>query len=179
MENVSPTELLIMRHAEAGSPPAGGSDADRPLTSQGRRDAALQGAWLHHHGLHPDAILASTARRAAETAEIVLSTLAEAGKPAAAITWKQALYLAPLPRLERSLAQLPERPQRLLLVGHNPGLHVLVEHLSGAPLAMGAWGRAFPPASVAHVLLPRGLGALERGCGELAHLQPAQMDDEN
>jgi len=131
---------------------------------------------MHSRSLHPDAILASTALRAAQTTEQVVNTL---GEKAPAITWDSSLYLAPLGRLLTTLRLIEGSPSRVLLVGHNPGLHALVEHLTGRPLAMGSWGRAFPPASLARVSLPRGWQALDQGCGTLAELQAVREGHES
>lgn len=169
-----PSELMILRHAEAGNGSAAATDAERALTPRGRQDATRQGAWLSSSGFHPDAILASPARRAAQTTELVRAAL---GEQAPAVSWNAALYLAPLPLLLKALGRLPGHAAQVLLIGHNPGLHALVEHLSGQPLNMAPWGREFPTASLAHVLLPQGFQALKPGCGELALLRPAQGSD--
>ncbi len=170
------TELLILRHAEAGHGPAGGADSERPLTPAGLADATRQGQWIHAQALHPDAVLASTARRAAQTTEQVLDAL---GDQAPTVTWDSSLYLAPVGRLLTILRLIEGCPSRVLLVGHNPGLHALVEHLSGKPLAMGSWGRAFPPASLARLTLPRGWQDLDQGCGELTGLQAVREGHES
>jgi phosphohistidine phosphatase len=167
---------MILRHAEAGQDPAAASDADRTLTARGRDDAARQGAWMTSSGFRPDRTLASTALRAVETAQLVSAAW---GEDALDISWDPALYLASLRRLMLTLAKLPADGGRVLLVGHNPGLADLVEHLTGRPLAMHDRGRVFPTATLAHVVLPRGWGQLTAGCGELRLLRPPEGTDED
>ena len=60
--------LVLLRHAKAE---AAGSDApddaERPLTARGHADAAAAGAWLARHGLLPDVVICSPARRTRQT----------------------------------------------------------------------------------------------------------------
>ena len=164
-------ELMILRHAEASQDPRATSDADRSLTAQGRSDAIQQGAWLTAIGFRPDYTLASTALRAAETAQLVSAFW---GDKAPAISWSPALYLASVRRLLIALEELPADGVRVLLVGHNPGLHELVEYLTGSTINVDERGRVFPPATLAHILLPGGWSKLAPGCGELHLLRPPE-----
>jgi len=164
-------ELMILRHAEASQDPRAASDADRALTAQGRSDATQQGAWLNASGFRPDYTLASSALRAAETAQLVSAVW---GDEAPAISRSPALYLASVQRLLMTLEELPVDGVRVLLVGHNPGLHKLVEHLTGSSIDVDERGRAFPTATLAHILLPGGWSDLAPGCGELRLLRPPE-----
>src|SRR3546814_11168995 len=84
-------ELLLLRHAKAEVKGAGRADADRPLALRGRRAARLMGGWLAAEGLEPDLVLCSTARRAMETVELLLTALASTPE----IGYLKTLYLAP------------------------------------------------------------------------------------
>jgi broad specificity phosphatase PhoE len=64
----SSLHLFLVRHAEAMAFSAH-ADPDPALTPRGRHQAALLAAWQSRHP--PDAIVSSTLRRAAQTAEIV------------------------------------------------------------------------------------------------------------
>ncbi len=110
--------LLLLRHAKSSWSEPGASDHDRPLNRRGQEAAPRVGAYLARHGLIPDLVLCSTARRARETWKLVA---AEA--PAApAATFTERLYDAtPRALIEVFRGAEPEA-KSLLVVGHNPGL---------------------------------------------------------
>ncbi len=137
-------ELLIMRHAESGWGAA--SDFERTLTLQGQQAAAGMGAWLKAEGLLPDHVVSSPAQRAKETVLTVCDALALGPSQ---IVWQPEIYEASLETLMRVLQQLPEQASRILMVGHNPGLAQLVQHLAGAG------GAGFSPATIAVLGLNR------------------------
>ena len=74
----------------------------------------------------PERILASTARRARETAELVVAALP---RPVA-IEADEALYLAAPGGILRVLEAQAQGPDALLVVGHNPGMGDLAGHLA-------------------------------------------------
>ncbi|MFA7592365.1 MAG: histidine phosphatase family protein [Thiohalobacteraceae bacterium] len=145
----APAELLILRHAKSDWT-SGGDDFDRPLNTRGHRDAPRIGTWLAARGLIPDRVLSSPARRARQTVEAVCTTLKI---PAERVVWDERLYLAPLPRLLDLLADTPAETQRLLLVGHNPGLEDLLIHLARDPRPAGTDDKHLPTAGLAHLRL--------------------------
>lgn len=142
-------ELLILRHAESGWGAA--SDFERTLTEKGGHDAAQMGAWIHESELLPDYILASPAQRAKETVRAVCGAL---GVDAGEVHWEPRIYEASVDTLMELLQGLPESAERILMVGHNPGLVELIFKLSGEAPA------GFSPANLAWLLLdqvePRG-----------------------
>ena len=110
--------LLLVRHAEAGAPASEG-DPERPLTVQGRADAARMGAYFRESGLVFDLALVSPARRACDTLDMILRELPQ--KPACEL--EASLYLsAGVDTLRDHLAQTAGWVKTLLIVGHNPGL---------------------------------------------------------
>jgi phosphohistidine phosphatase len=134
--------LLLLRHAKSSWKDAGIRDHDRPLNGRGRRDAPRIGRLLAEHGLVPDLIISSTARRARKTAEKV----AEASGYVGALDAAAALYLAAPPAITQVIRLLPDEAGRVLLVGHNPGLEELLAAL------IGQYER-LPTAALAHVEL--------------------------
>jgi phosphohistidine phosphatase len=120
-------ELLLLRHAKSDWRDRDLDDFDRPLAPRGRRAAPLMGRYLAAEGLIPDLVLCSTARRAVETLDLLLTALAS--KPE--IGYLKTLYLAPPSRMLAVLRrQSPERG-RILLIAHNPGLQHLALDLAG------------------------------------------------
>ena len=131
---------LILRHAKSGWDNMHQPDHERTLTERGRQDAPRMGELLLREQLTPDTIVSSTAQRARETAEAVAVTSQFAGE----ILYDDNLYLAP-PQVYLDLLQaMPDEKQRVLLIGHNPGLEDLVSRLTGQPTTM-------PSAALAHV----------------------------
>ncbi len=123
--------LILMRHGEAERPSPALEDFDRALDDEGRDESRSIGRALAKAGLGPDLIIASAARRTAQTAE----TVAEAF-PGVTIETDNSLYLAGPSRLAQAIQDAAPRAAALLLVGHNPGIHQYVLQLArqgGAP----------------------------------------------
>ncbi|MBI5462442.1 MAG: histidine phosphatase family protein [Gammaproteobacteria bacterium] len=139
-------ELLLLRHAKSDWDQSC-DDFDRPLNARGRHDAPRIGRWLREHDMLPDRVLSSPAHRAAQTAQAVCAQL---GYPAERIVWDKRLYLAALETLLDILAEQTDHPQRLLLIGHNPGLEDLLEYLVQTPPRQHN-GKLLTTATLAHV----------------------------
>lgn len=120
--------LLVLRHAQAISP-AGTSDHDRPLDVRGRRQAAWAGAHINARGLAPQLALCSSAVRARQT----LDRLADALSPRPQVRHDQALYLAEVGTLLERVRAAPLAVDRLLVVGHNPGVSGLALAVAHEP----------------------------------------------
>ena len=118
--------LLLLRHAKA-APLAGGGDHARPLALRGREDAARLGAWLRERRLTPDLAIVSDARRARETADIVL-----AGMPEKISRQLEPRVYNATPQTLLAFAQgAPDTAQAVMMIGHNPGFAELARALTG------------------------------------------------
>jgi len=124
--------LLIMRHAKSSWNDDSLSDHDRPLNDRGEADAPHMGAVLTARDLVPDRILSSTAVRARTTAELVAQNCAFDGE----ISLDRNLYHAGPDEFIDALKGLPTDLDRVLLVGHNPGISELVDFLADTPEMM-------------------------------------------
>ena len=127
--------LLILRHAKA-EPDAGGGDESRPLAKRGRRAAERVGELLSDR--LPTLVLSSPATRTRETVE-------RFGKGAGLlprVEYVPDLYLASPATLLRVVAERGGEAQRLMLVGHNPGLEDLITRLSGEDVTLPTAGLA-------------------------------------
>jgi phosphohistidine phosphatase SixA len=146
-------ELILLRHAHAQNAKSGEADSGRELSARGIAEAEDVGHWLREHHALPARILCSPALRARQTLEHALG--------AAVATPEPRIYEATAGEL---IALIDEQAdtERLLVVGHNPGLETLV-----ALLTTGQSGdfRGMPPAGVAWIEL--GAGAIEPGAGKL------------
>ncbi len=114
--------LILIRHAKAVEEDAGG-DHTRALSPRGREDAAMLGAWLTEQGLQPDQVLCSTATRTRETLA--------AFKADYPTSFCDRLYLAELGELTNKIHNTDDSINRLMIIGHNPGMHGLLARLAG------------------------------------------------
>src|SRR5262249_27710733 len=110
--------LILLRHAKSDWSDPGASDHDRPLNRRGQEAAPRIGAYLDRHGLVPDRVLCSTAKRARETWKLIAAEVADA--PAA--TFVDSLYNAAARTILDALRHAPADAKSVLVVGHNPGL---------------------------------------------------------
>lgn len=113
--------LVLFRHAKADRPQPGEDDFARPLVERGRRDAARIGAYMASHGLRPDRVLVSPARRTQAT----WKEASAAFKPAPGASMVERLYEATPHTIFAAIKEAPARAHTLLVIGHNPGLHEL------------------------------------------------------
>ena len=137
-------QLILLRHAHAESATSGQDDLERPLSETGRAEARAAGDWLREHGLRPDRVLCSTAARTRDT-------LAALGDIGAGEIYEDASIYEASPGTLASLADANRDAERLLLVGHNPGLEQLA-----ALMHSGQTGdyRGMPPGGIAVLTLP-------------------------
>jgi len=110
--------LLLLRHAKSSWSEPGASDHDRPLNRRGQEAAPRVGAYLARHGLIPDRVLCSTAKRARETWDLVAAEARAAPAP----TFTERLYDASSRALLEVFRHADPGAKSLLVVGHNPGL---------------------------------------------------------
>ena len=135
--------LLVLRHAKSSWNDPALDDHERPLNERGRRDAPRMGNLVREYGLIPDLVISSDAVRAQLTAEAV----AEAARYAGEILLDQRLYLASPADILSLLQTVGENAETIMIVGHNPGLEELVEHLTGER-------QDLPTATLAQIALP-------------------------
>lgn len=145
-----------MRHAKAGNLP-GGPDAERALNPRGRRDAAAAGDWLRGHGLIPDLVLCSAARRARQTWRQIAAGLE------APVTVREdpRLYQAGSAELLGLIRDAPPDVATLMYLGHNPAAQDLAAELLGR-------AEVFPAAAIAVIGLAVPWSSAAAGAGALA-----------
>jgi phosphohistidine phosphatase len=117
-------QLLLLRHAKSSWDDSRLADRDRPLTARGRRAAATMRQAMHEHGLAPDLILVSPARRTLQTLDAL-----EPWDDTPLQEQIETLYLATQAQMIGILHDVPETVRSVLLIGHNPGLHELAQTL--------------------------------------------------
>ncbi|MDR3573398.1 MAG: histidine phosphatase family protein [Anaerolineaceae bacterium] len=135
--------VLLMRHAKSSWKDHELPDMERPLNKRGKKDAPRLGSLLFDKELVPQMIISSPALRAKMTAE----TIAEKIGFKDGIHYDDCFYLAEPDVYANALMKLPDEVERVLLVGHNPGLEGLVQILSGQV-------ESLPAGAIAYLVLP-------------------------
>ncbi len=135
--------LLLMRHAKSSWKDTELNDMDRPLNKRGKKDAPFMGAVLEEKELVPQLILSSTAVRAHQTAELVTAACNFTGE----VRYLDYFYLAEPSAYLRGLAEVADDVERVMVIGHNPGLEGLLQILSGRI-------EALPTSTIAYLALP-------------------------
>ena len=159
-------ELLIFRHGQAVSSTET-DDFARPITDKGKRAAQRMGVWLWQKGIRPDYIVCSPAERAWQSAQKLSKAM---GRDASAITSDRRLYNADLKALLTVLAECPKKKDRIMLVGHNPGLTDLLLYLLGGETPQPDDAVLLPTAALARLQMPDSWKRLEFGSGRLKAL---------
>ncbi|MBU6456376.1 MAG: histidine phosphatase family protein [Bradyrhizobium sp.] len=129
--------LMLLRHAKTESDSPSGRDRDRRLDERGRRDAAEIGDFIASHPPVPDSVLISPAVRAYETWERAWAAMKDR-VPRPRVELQPDLYCADSAQLLQSIREVsPRDAQRLMVIGHNPGMHELALALTDGGDAAG------------------------------------------
>ncbi|HEX8379533.1 MAG TPA: histidine phosphatase family protein [Allosphingosinicella sp.] len=169
--------LTLLRHAKSGWDDSVSRDFDRPLNPRGRRAARTVGREMRAQGLAFDLVLASPAQRVIETLEEVAAAFGPI-EP----SFDERLYLAGTAALLETVRDAPDAVERLLLVGHNPGLEELALRLSspGADRFRREIEIKYPTGTVVEIELPVERWAqVKDGTGRLVRfIRPRDLDPE-
>lgn len=135
--------LILMRHAKSSWKHPELKDHERGLNKRGKKDAPRMGKLLIDNELVPQRILSSTAERSRMTVEAVVEAMNFKGE----VSYLDSLYMAEPDIYLELLSLMPDDLERILIVGHNPGLEGLLQILSGRV-------ESLPTAAVAYLSLP-------------------------
>jgi phosphohistidine phosphatase len=168
--------LAILRHAKSSWDEPGLDDFDRPLNDRGWKAARRIGRELKQRGLRFDLVLSSTAARTRET----IDGVQEKYDFKAPIMFEPRLYGAGEAVLLEIVRGLDEKVKAPLIVGHNPGLQLLIAKLTrddSKGLRQRIAGK-FPTAALAILELPaKRWVEVEPGNGEVVELiLPRELD---
>jgi len=119
--------LTLIRHAKSSWKDSGLPDWDRPLNKRGKRDAPAMGKRLAERGDYADLLVSSPALRALATAEAIAQELEYLWTE---IVADERLYGADVSEWLEVIHGLDDTLDRVMCVGHNPGLTDLVNCLS-------------------------------------------------
>lgn len=140
--------LILMRHAKAEKNSASGQDQDRPLSDKGRTDAAAMGRALAARGMKPDLAFVSPSTRTRQTWELLHDAFGDVQ-----VREPDQLYNGSSGILRRFIEGAEDEAGCLMVVAHNPGVHLLaVEYLiesAASPSVLDRMSGGFPPGAAA------------------------------
>lgn len=117
--------LIVMRHAKSSWHDPDLEDHDRPLNNRGRGDAPRIADAIHGRQWTPDLILVSSSKRTLQTLSGMSHRFEEVP-----FDIRPGIYHATVNNLMLELKDMVEDGTTMIL-GHNPGSEILVNHLSG------------------------------------------------
>jgi phosphohistidine phosphatase len=120
--------LSLLRHAKSSWKHPALPDHDRPLNTRGMTEAPVMGKLMSKHGLDPELVLCSTARRTRDTLQLVLPEL----KTEPMIVYEDDLYHGTPTEMLDLLHEVDVGTGQVLLVGHNPELQSFALDLVGS-----------------------------------------------
>lgn len=123
-------QIYILRHGIAEESHPGGNDADRALTSEGKRRLRETLRIAKRAGVEADVIITSPYTRALETARLVTEVLDSTGD----IVTTDALIPSSDPEAVWDQVRIHRGAESVFLVGHEP----LLSHTTGFLLAAPA-----------------------------------------
>ena len=120
-------QIYILRHAKSSWDNSNLNDFERPLADRGISDAKKMSKFLKDMNIKIDKVLCSNAIRAKETFDLTADGCNfEIDKA----TYLDKLYFGDTTTIIQDLKELDESLNNILIVGHNPTLHYLVEILT-------------------------------------------------
>ncbi|MBJ7457772.1 MAG: histidine phosphatase family protein [Thermoleophilaceae bacterium] len=137
--------LYLLRHAKSSWELAGQLDYERGLTERGWNDCELIAELMLEHGIEPDFIYCSGARRARDTLKAVAHALPNDAK----VEFEDAIYRASTKDLLDVLRGVPKKRRSVLLVGHNPSIHDLAVAIARESVGLERVAAKFPTAALA------------------------------
>ncbi len=113
-------QLMLLRHCKSSWSEPGLADRDRTLAPRGKRDAVTLADTMVAQGLVPDHILCSPTRRTRDTLALLQGHL----HADCQVDFLEELYSGPAPDYRRLIADKGGDAERLMVIGHNPRIHI-------------------------------------------------------
>lgn len=165
--------LYILRHGKTELVSATGIDFDRNLVQRGERNSTQIGRMIADHMPKPQLIIFSPANRTRQTAELVMREVPDADS-----IEDRRIYNAEGETLFDVITDHGFDYERVMIIGHNPGLIVLMHLLMAEDGNRGSHSIVdFPSASFAEMVFePDTFGQVNLDTGVLMRLlRPREM----
>lgn len=159
--------LILIRHADSRNQEQGQKDLDRVLSDVGIQEASRVGRFLYLQGKIPQLIYTSHAARAFETAKLIAEQLKLDDSE---INIDEDLYEASVRSLLSRINKIEEGINSIIIIGHNPAITHLCEHLSNEVIGF------LPPGSMVHLVFDKmKWEEISKGTG---HLKEIKLPDQ-
>ena len=122
--------LCLLRHSKSSWLESALADFDRPLSARGNRNASSLNKFLMSKNFVFDKILCSSARRTKETCLVALDGIS--GQDNTIFT--DSLYMTSASTVINMIRSQDNDLNTILVVGHNPSMHEVLEVLTGKHL---------------------------------------------
>ena len=160
--------LYLLRHAKSSWDEPHLRDHQRPLAPRGRRAAPAIASFMRQEELVPDLVVCSTSKRTRQTWALVEPLLPDHVR----VEFSEEIYHGGAHDLLALVHEAGPGIEKLMLIGHNPGMAVLAHSLigSGTPDALANLEHKFPTAALAVIRF--GVDSWQevaRGEGQLEH----------
>ncbi|MDP4785629.1 MAG: histidine phosphatase family protein [Alphaproteobacteria bacterium] len=119
--------VTLIRHGKAETSKLGVQDFDRPLISRGQINASAVGAILATHRMLPQLVLVSPSARTRETYDFIKPHWPDE----IAVQFVDQLYEASASTLLQAIIDYGGDLSDIAVIGHNPSLVVLLNHMVG------------------------------------------------
>jgi len=119
--------ICLIRHAKSDWDSPYDSDHERGLSNRGIRNANSLRKFLRLHSLEFDVALISDAKRSKDTFRLINKSNSVAKN----ISTLKELYDADKEVYLQNIHQLPDVMSKVLILGHNPELEMIVSYLMG------------------------------------------------
>jgi len=117
--------LFLLRHAKSSWSDPGAGDFHRPLSKRGISNAHSLSKFILNHQIIFDLILSSPSERTQGTLDLVIADTTNIKTE-----FHESIYHAEVSTLIRLLRAQNDSDKNILVLGHNPGLQLLTEHLT-------------------------------------------------
>lgn len=149
--------LYLLRHAKSNWKDLSVNDFNRPLNKRGKNDAPNMGKFLNNRNVRVDLIISSSAKRTKETSRVIAEKIGYKNQ----IIFDENIYEATFEKLLSIIKNLDTNLNKVMIVGHNPGLTDLVNYLVDIEIDN------IPTCGVAAIKLENDWCELKRNCGKL------------
>lgn len=121
-------QIFLLRHAKSDWSTLGQQDFERPLAKRGINDALLISQYIQDKKHSVDAVFCSSAVRTKETFDLCAHSFNFSIEKA---TYLDELYFGSVDKAIKLIKGLNNNLSSVLLVGHNPTMHILLEEITG------------------------------------------------
>jgi phosphohistidine phosphatase len=124
--------LMLLRHAKTETDAPSGRDHDRRLDARGHSDATEMGHWIARNPPFADLVLVSSAMRTRQTWDLAWKEMKDRVPPPEVEILDELYGAEPTQLLQIVRMASAGDPKRLMLIGHNPGMHEIAMMLAGS-----------------------------------------------